>query len=112
MAAFEIPNLRFSGIAKDAIEQYTFVAVNKDETYSTAKASAKPVAVAMNEAKAGEVLEMADGIVMVKASEKIAAGDAVKSSEGKAAKDSEGTATVGIALTNAESDEYVTIKFI
>ena len=63
----------------------------------------------MNQVKAGEVLEIADGIVMVEAGAAITAGAAVTSNaEGKAVA-GEGTC---VALTGATSaGEIITIKF-
>lgn len=111
MHAFEIPGLRFSLPAGAAVKRATFVSVNADSQGVTATASTKVIGVAMNQCdKADEVLEIADGIVMVVAGGAITAGSAVASNDtGQATTASD--AGCGIALTGAsKAGEFVTVK--
>lgn len=110
MYAFEIPGTRFSLPAGADVERFRFVSVNASSAGIPATASTKVVGVSMNETKNGQVLEIADGLVMVEASAAITAGAAVYSAaDGRAA--AEGTDIVGIALTSASAaGELVTVK--
>jgi hypothetical protein len=118
MAAYEIPNLRFSAEAGEAIPRRRFVAINDQEqgiVCDGAVTTAIGVSTQPTEA-AGEVLEIADGIVMVEAAGAITAGDNVGAdSEGRGFKFELGTSAgmpFGTALTNAAAaGELVTIKF-
>lgn len=111
MYAYEIPGLRFSGVAKEDIKRYTFVAPADNGEYTVAAAGKPTVGVAMNDPKAGEVLEIADGIVKVIAGEAITAGNQVKvGTDGKAAVCADGTGAVGIALVSAKVNEQTTVK--
>lgn len=108
MVAFEIPGKRFSLPAGGDVERYRFVSVNGDSAGIKASADTPVVGVSMNEVKAGQVLEIADGIVMVEAAGAITAGVAVKS-------DAEGKAVAGegnaIALTTATgAGSIITVK--
>lgn len=85
MNAYEIPNLRFSLPAGAAVERRRFIAVNTDGEGVQATAGAGAVGVSMNAAADGEVLEVADGIVIVEASAAINAGvDVSVATDGKA----------------------------
>ena len=112
MYAYEIPGMRFSGVAGAAIARYTLVAPKADGTFINTTAESKNVVgVAMNDPKQGEVLEIADGIVKVIASDTIAIGDPVKlAADGKVAKDAGATAKIGVALTDGKANGQVTIK--
>lgn len=111
MYAYEIPGLRFSGVAKSKIKRYTFVAPDTTGEYVNAAAGKPVVGVAMNDPEANEVLEIADGIVKVMAEDAIAAGDQVMvGTAGKAKKCTDGVGAVGIALTTAKANEQVTVK--
>ena len=108
MFAFEIPGQRFSMPAGATVERYRFVSVNSSSEGITANATTPVVGVSMNKAETGEVLEIADGLVMVEAAEAITAGVAVKS-------DAAGKAVVGagagIALTGAAgAGSIITVK--
>lgn len=109
MTAFEIPGTRFSGVAAENIERRVFVKVNSNEEYAKAGDGDKVVGVSMNDPKAKEVLEIADGIVMVKAGEAITAGAEVKPNASGHAVTASGDG-IGIALTTAKSGGLVTIK--
>lgn len=98
-SAYEIPNLRFSGIAGAAIARRRFLSVDASGNYIQATATSAVIGVSSIPNKAGEVAEVYDGIVMIEAGGVIAAGDAIKSdAEGKAVKDVAGKY---VALTPA-----------
>lgn len=101
MNAYEIPNQRFSLPAGELVARRRFVNVNSDGAGVIATAAGSAIGVSMNQAAAGEVLEIADGIVIVEASGIIAAGAAVQvDTAGKAATKSTGIG-VGVAMTGA-----------
>ena len=99
--AYEIPNLRFSLLAGADIPRRRFVGVNASGEGVIAAAAGPAIGVSMNEAAAGEVLEVADGIVMVEAGADVVAGVAVQSDDnGRAITLADGT-KVGVALSSA-----------
>lgn len=107
-SAYEIPNLRFSLPAGADVARHRFVKVNSDGAGEQAAAADKIIGVSMNQAAAGEVLEVADGIVIVEAGGAITIGDAVKANaDGKAVTGEDGF----VALTGATAaGEFVSIK--
>lgn len=108
MFAFEIPGGRFSMPAGADVERYRFVSVNANSTGVAATASTPIVGVSMNKVKADQVLEIADGIVIVEASAAITAGVAVTSAADGRAVAGEGPA---VALTSATAaGELITVK--
>ena len=101
MNAYEIPNLRFSVPAGEDVGRRLFVTVASDGNGVVATADGTVIGVSMNEAAADEVLEIADGIVMVEAGAAVAAGSSISvGTAGKAAVAGTGT-VVGTALTAA-----------
>lgn len=111
MAAYEIPNLRFSGEAGAAIARRRFVTVNADEQVVTANATSTVIGVSSQpNAKAGEVAEIYDGIVMVEAAAAIDAGSKVGSdANGKAIVATDLVA--GVAITSAgAAGELISVK--
>lgn len=78
MAAYEIPNLRFSGEAGGEINRRRFVKINANEEVIQAAAGEAVVGVSSQPAKAGEVAEIYDGIVMVEAGAAIPAGSEIE----------------------------------
>lgn len=110
MHAYEIPNLRFSLAAGAEVARCRFVSVGEGSVGIQATTSTQVIGVSMNKAKAGEVLEIADGIVMVEAADAITAGSAVSSdADGKAI--TGGTVVAGIAITAASAaGELVAVK--
>ena len=101
MAAYEIPNLRFSAEAGAAVERRRFVKINADEQGVQASAGDVVVGASMVDAAKGEVLEIANGIIMVEAAAAIEAGSEVQSdADGKAIPIDQGH-VAGIAMTNA-----------
>ncbi len=105
MAAYEIPNLRFSAEAGDAVARRRFVKINADEQGVQAGAGEPVVGVSMVDAAEGEVLEIANGIVMVEAADVIEAGSKVQSdANGKAMPVAAAGIVAGIAMTNASGN--------
>ena len=110
MAAYEIPNIRFSGVAAEDITRYRFIKPTADNTYSMADAAENAVGASYNDPESGEVLEIVDGIIMVTAGETIAVGDRIESgTNGVAAVLSAGI-ELGTALTAGAAGELVTVK--
>lgn len=112
MFAFEIPGQRFSLPAGAAVERCRFVSANANSAGIPATAATPVIGVSMNKVDVDQVLEIADGIVVVEAGAAITAGAAVYAdAEGKATT-VEGTANVaGIALTSASAaGELITVK--
>lgn len=108
MFAFEIPGSRFSLPAGAAVERCRFVSADANSNGVTATASTPIIGVSMNKAAAGEVLEIADGIVMVEAAAAITAGVAVTSDASGKAVAGEGNAVALTAATGA--GELITVK--
>lgn len=97
--AYEIPNLRFSAEASTTVLRRRFVKFNSSEKVLQAGVGESAIGVSTNSASIGEVLEIADGIVIVEAGGIVAANDVVQSdSVGRAAK-----LTTGIPLGTALS---------
>lgn len=115
MAAYEIPNLRFSGESGDAIERRRFVKIQADETVVQAEAGEKPVGVSSVPCeKANEVAEIYDGIVIVEAGAAVDAGELVMSdAQGRAVPYVSGASNevAGYAVTGAsEAGELLSVK--
>jgi hypothetical protein len=110
MFAFEIPNLRFSMPAVRDIPRHRFVCLNNDG--ATINDEKFAVGVSMNEAKAGQVLEIADGLVIVEASEAIEAGYLVGfDATGRAVPTSDPAIATAVAITPASAaGELITVK--
>lgn len=113
MIAYEIPGMRFSLPAGAAVARRRLVSVNAAGNGVPATATTAVVGASMNEVKVDQVLEVADGIVMVEAGGVIAAGAAVYADA-----DGRVTATantdggkVGVALTAATAaGDVITVK--
>lgn len=114
MNAYEIPGLRFSMPAGGAVARSRFVAVNSDGNGVQADANANIIGVSMNEVAKDEVLEIADGIVMVEAAGAITSGAKVYAdADGKASATAVSSSTggvAGIAITGGAKDTLVAIK--
>lgn len=112
MNAFEIPGLRFSLPAGGTVARHRFVDVDASGNGVAATAAGKAVGVSMNQVASGQVLEVADGIVIVEASAAIAAGAKVcAAADGKAATVAGAEVLLGIALTSASgAGMHVTVK--
>lgn len=111
MTAYEIPNMRFSAEAGADVARRRFVKINTSGKGVQAAAGEVVVGVSMNDPKNGEVLEIADGILMVEAAAAIGAGVQVQSdADGKAILKDTGIA-VGVTLTSATvAGELLTVK--
>ncbi|NLI59427.1 MAG: DUF2190 family protein [Clostridium sp.] len=111
--AYEIPNLRFSLPAGADIPRRRFVSVNSSGEGVIATAAGSAIGVSMNQAADGEVLEIADGIVMVEAGGAITAGAGIEvGADGKAVTNTGGIG-IGIALTGAASaGSIVAVKML
>ena len=108
MYAYEIPGMRFSLPAGAEVAQHRFVSANSDSAGIQATDSTAIIGVSMNEAKAGEVLEIADGLVIVEAAGAITAGVKVTSDTAGKAVAGDG---VAVAITAASgAGELVTVK--
>lgn len=97
MNAYEIPGLRYSLPAGGNVERHRFVSVNESSEGVQATASTPVIGVSMNKTKSGEVLEIADGIVMVEAAAPITSGKGVASDASGKAVTSE--TPIGITIT-------------
>jgi len=116
MPAYEIPNLRFSAESGAAVARRRFVKIDANEKGVQAAANTDAIVGASSQPteKAGEVLEIYDGIVMVEAGAAITAGSAVMSdAQGRAVPFTAGSGALqaGVAMTNAGgAGELVSIK--
>lgn len=115
MAAYEIPNLRFSGEAGGTIERRRFVTVNSGEKIvQVANNTAQVVGASAVPCALDEVAEIYDGIVMVEAGEAITGGTPVMANaEGQAVAYAagEGVVKAGVAITNAgAAGELLSVK--
>ncbi len=113
MHAYEIPNLRFSVPAGVNVPRQRFVTVNTSGEGIIASEGGYVIGVSMNDADAGEVLEISDGIVIVETGEAISAGAKVAvGADGKAITAPDATPIVGIALTGAGAGSTIAVKII
>ena len=133
MYAFEIPGLRFSLPAGEAIPMNRFISVGTNSKGVKANATTPVIGVSMNAVETGDgvaasqqIVEIADGIVVVEAGAAISVGANVSSNaDGKAipavamSQDATskavtaGTPVAGIAITSASaSGELITVKLV
>lgn len=110
MAAYEIPNLRFSAVAGEAITRRRFVKPSTDPEFLMADAGEAAVGVSMNDPAENEVLEVADGIVMVEAGEAITAGQEVQSGANGVAMVLASGKKTGTAITGGDTGDLITVK--
>ena len=109
MYAYEIPGLRFSLPAGGDVARHRFVSVNSDSNGIQATATANIIGVSMNQTKQGEVLEIADGIVMVEAAKAVTAGAlAYADANGKVT--DTGTVVAGVVITSAVAGGLAAVK--
>lgn len=112
MNAYEIPGLRFSLPAGGTVPIYRFVTANAQSNGVLATAGEEAIGVSMNEVSADQVLEIADGIVMIEAGGTVEAGDVVQAgAAGKAIKQTNGAA-LGVAITGATNGRLVAVKLL
>jgi len=112
MNAYEIPNLRFSMPAGGNVARNRFVTVNADGNGVQATTTSNIIGASMNQTKSGEVLEIANGIVMVEAAETVASGAVVSAdADGKAITGTVGTTIIaGIAITAGTAGGFMAVK--
>lgn len=109
MNAYEIPSLRFSLPAGGAVKRHRFVAVDANSNGIQAVADFNIIGASMNETSAGQVLEIADGIVMVEAAKAVTAGTlAYADADGKVT--NTGTVVAGIVITSADAGGLAAVK--
>lgn len=109
MNAYEIPSLRFSLPAGGTVERHRFVAVDASSNGIQAVADSNIIGVSMNKTSAGQVLEIADGIVMVEAAKAVTAGNiAYADADGKVT--DTGTVVAGIVITSAVAGGLAAVK--
>lgn len=111
-AGYEIPVLRFSGEAGEAITRRRFVQPSTtDDEYVMADAGEIAVGVSYNDPADGETLEIVTGIVIVEAGELITRGTEVEcGTNGVAVAHVSGIAQ-GVAITGAgASGELISVK--
>lgn len=108
LTAYEIPGTQFSLPATTAIGRYRFVSIDADGKAIQATASTNVIGVSRNEIDPvrypdAQVVDIADGIMMVEAAGEIACGAKVASdANGKAVEAVEATdVSVGIAFSSA-----------
>lgn len=111
--AYEIPNLRFSLPAGADIPRRRFVGVNSSGEGVIATAAGSAIGVSMNQTAKGEVLEIADGIVMVEAGGAITPGAGIEVGTAGKAVTNTGGIGIGIALTGAAgAGNVVAVKML
>lgn len=109
MNAYEIPSLRFSLPAGGAVKRHRFVAVDANSNGIQAVADSNIIGASMNETSIGQVLEIADGIVMVEAAKAVTAGSlAYANADGKVT--DTGTVVAGIVITSAAAGCLAAVK--
>lgn len=116
MAAYEIPNLRFSGASGGSITRRRFVTVNASEQIiQVATQGQQPVGVSSQPTTAvNQVAEVYDGIVIVEAGTAITPGTVVMSdNQGRAIAyvSGAGVYAAGVAVTAAgAAGELLSVK--
>ena len=109
MNAYEIPGLRYSLPAGGAVERHRFVTVDENSNGIQAVANSNIIGASMNKTSAGQVLEIADGIVMVEAAKAVTAGKlAYADANGKVT--DTGTVVAGIVITSAVVGGLAAVK--
>ena len=109
MNAYEIPGLRYSLPAGGAVERHRFVTVDENSGGIQAVANSNIIGASMNKTSAGQVLEIADGIVMVEAAKAVTAGKiAYADANGKVT--DTGTVVAGIVITSAVAGGLAAVK--
>jgi len=112
MTVFEIPNLRFSGVAAATVRRYRFVKVDANGLIVQAGLGEASIGATRNEAAIDQAVEINDGIAIVEASAAIAAGAQVQAAaDGKAVTATTGGVVLGIVLVGAAAaGQFCTVK--
>jgi hypothetical protein len=116
-SAYEIPNLRFSLPAYGNVARHRFVQIKYDEDDGAydgsgmqAHGGQQVIGVSMNQAANGEVLEIADGLVIVEAGAPITGGSfVIPDSEGRAIP-TNGFSGAFAMTGAAAAGEFITVK--
>lgn len=112
MNGYEIPNLRFGLPAGGTVYNRRFVTVNSDGNGVLAGAGGVAIGASMNQVASGQVLEVADGIVIVEAGATVAAGAEVQSdSTGRAITKAAGKG-LGVAITGGDAGNFIAVKML
>lgn len=109
MNAYEIPGLRYSLPAGGAVERHRFVTVDENSSGIQAVANSNIIGASMNKTSAGQVLEIADGIVMVEAAKAVTAGKLAYADVNGKVTDT-GTVVAGIVITSAATGGLAAVK--
>lgn len=113
MSAYEIPSLRFSAPSGAAVARFRFVKLNASEQGIQATLGSAAIGVSTQPCTAADqVLEIADGIVIVEAGAAVAIMDKVQSdADGKAIVRTSSGVILGTALTAASAaGELIAVK--
>jgi hypothetical protein len=113
MNAYEIPNLRYSLPAGGAVDVRRFVSIDANGNGIQATSSTPVVGASMNKVATGQVLEVADGIVMVTAGAAITAGTNVSADANGMAIPTPTTGSpivAAVAVTGAVLNGLVAVK--
>ena len=109
MNAYEIPSLRFSLPSGGTVKRHRFVSVDTNSNGIQATTTSNIIGVSMNETSAGQVMEIADGIVMVEAAKAVTAGSlAYADDDGKVT--TTDTVVAGIVITSAAAGGLAAVK--
>lgn len=118
LTAYEIPGTQFSLPATTAIGRYRFVSIDADGKAIQATASTNVIGVSRNEIDPvkypdAQVVDIADGIMMVEAAGAIACGAKVASDANGKAIVAAGDTAVGIAFSDAAAaGTIIAVKFL
>lgn len=118
LTAYEIPGSQFSLPATTAISRYRFVSINSTGQAIQATASTDVIGVSRNEIDPvkypdAQVVDIADGIMMVEAAGAIPCGSKVASNADGKAIVATGDTHVGIAFSDAStSGTIIAVKFL
>lgn len=112
MNAYEIPNLRFSLPAGGNVKRHRFVTVDAfSNGVQAVGGSNNIIGVSMNDASFGQVLEIADGIVMVEAAHAVTAGGCAYPDEnGRLTDVGDMYAEAGVIITSAAAGGLAAVK--
>lgn len=112
IGAYEIPLLRFAGIASSEVELHRFLKVNADGSFGYATAGTDIVTgVSGDHVSGGNPLDILTGIVIVEASAAITTGAKVIATVDGKAVTATTEAGAGVCLTGASAaGQYITVK--
>ena len=110
-SAYEIPSLRFSAISAGTIATGRFLKLDSAEKALHATLGDAAIGVSIGSASTGEIIDIADGIVIVESGAAVAVGSPVQSDAlGKAITRTTGY-ILGVAMTaSAGAGQYIAVK--